>query len=214
MNKNSIITFICFLFILLILPQLWLTLPFNSPENKHSSTKVSKPSTDSSTVLPVPKKSNTFSIEKKNHQTSSEDSTSENFTQAWNKIDITENIQVPKPSTNTEMLAIRLEEPNLLRHAHEGDKLTFSLPDHPSVTVEIDEVTYPTSEITQWTGKLGEEYGFYPVNMTMDEHTTIGRIVTPQGSYSIRLKNGKGWVYRGVKPRLHNDGVPVFYEKK
>ena len=128
--------------------------------------------------------------------------------QAWHEVQSINDINVPKPNTSNPILAIQLDDPYILRHASEGDRITFILPNYEAVIVEVQEVSYPAENITQWTGKLENKYGGYPVNITMDENSTIGRIVTPKGgTYSIKLEHGRGWIYQAESSQFHQDVI-------
>ena len=165
MKRKIILIIISFVLLSILFQFFWHD--SSTVQNKNNTSEQSK------TMHKTPHKNqlNTITKPHKEHRTDKEGEPfpEEEFTQAWNIIRDTSDIEQIKPSFDTPMLAVHLKHPYVLLHASEGDQMTLTLPQRSPVTVHIEKVTFMPQNITQWLGRLGKADGSYPVNVTMDE---------------------------------------------
>ena len=122
----------------------------------------------------------------------------------WSEVNLDEELEELRPNVESDwMQAIALAEPERFFYAHEGDSLEIIIPNVERYTFVVDDVIYTSSGARHWNGHDESNRRF--ISVTHLNETTLATLLMETGSYSIRLKKGKGWIYQDKEPNFHGD---------
>jgi hypothetical protein len=95
-----------------------------------------------------------------------------------------------------------------------GERLALPLPKADTVIVKIESSEIHSNGDYTWSGHLQGYGNDYPVVTTYGKQSTFSTITTPQGSYTLEVVNGQGWIYKNpsvfeLSAPGHEDGLEI-----
>ena len=95
-----------------------------------------------------------------------------------------------------------------------GEELALPLPQAEVVNVKIESSESHANGDYTWRGHLIGYGNDYPVVTTYGKHSSFSTITTPQGSYTLEVVNGQGWIYKNpsvfeLSAPGHEDGLEI-----
>jgi hypothetical protein len=164
--------------------------------NSNPSTKISE--LDYSIALDInhlPQESKLIKNQNKSQSTVTDNKKPQqkNTTLAW-KLNADSQQQFPLPQGVSIYESVELESNDLFPQP--GEQLILLLPQADSVTVNIESSETHTNGDYSWRGHLEGYANDYPVVTTYGNSSTFSTITTPQGSYTLEVISGRGWIYK------------------
>lgn len=122
----------------------------------------------------------------------------------WEALD--ENADVSEVKISDEIQGAQKIKVNreLLNNVVPGDKIQIPVLDGGEYTVNIESVDDNKSNVNI-RGHIEVAGSSYLATITQGEKRTFATLSTPNGTYDLRLVNGRGWVYDGDQLNAHID---------
>lgn len=114
----------------------------------------------------------------------------------WQVAEVDADFPLVEPGEGVEQLQPIALQGSELGQAQVGDRVTLLLPDSSTLEAKVTKVELQRGGERNWQGEIRVDGDSYPVNFTVGKQATFGFIGTPQGSYSVEMLGGKGWVYK------------------
>lgn len=122
----------------------------------------------------------------------------------WEALDDNEDLSQVKISDEIQGAQKIKMNTELLKNVVPGDQIQLPVLDGSEYTIDIEKVNDDKKNVNI-RGRVEAQGESYLATITQGEKRTFATISTPNGTYDLRLVNGKGWVYESDQLNAHID---------